>query len=359
MAVWEKVIEKSLAGERLGLEDGIVLFEADLAALGHAATAMRNRFHADKDFISFIIDRNIYYTNACVADCDFCAFYRRPGHEEAYTLTDEDILAKIKVLSDLGGTQVLIQGGLNPKLRIDYYVNLIRIIRKAFPHIHIHSFSPTEIDMIARLEKMSYQQVLTILKNEGLNSLPGGGAEILVERVRKIISPKKLSTDGWMGVMRAAHEVGLKTTATMVFGHVETLEERIIHLLKMRELQDETGGFRAYICWSMAPYNTPGLQHLPHTGGEDYLRTFAISRLILDNVVNFQSGWVTEGHRLAQIALQFGANDMGGTLMEELVIGPTGIDHQTNADDLVRLIRKAGYRAMQRDTNYQYLRELA
>lgn len=352
MSIGERVIEKCLSGERLNLEDGILLYEADLALLGMAATVVRRRLYPENR-VTFVIDRNIYYTNVCVADCSFCAFYRRPGHSEGYVLNHEDIYQKIKALADLGGTQVLIQGGLNPELRLGYYVELLRFIRQSFPQIHIHSFSPPEVDMIAKLEKMTYRDVLAALKEAGLNSLPGGGAEILVDRVRNILSPKKISATNWLRVMRAAHEVGLRTTASMVFGHVETIEERIIHLLKIRELQDETNNFRAFITWSMSTKGTPGLSHLTMATGEDYLRTVAVSRLMLDNVPSIQAGWVTEGHKLAQVALEFGANDMGGTLMEELVIDPTGIHYDTTTQDLIRLIRSAGYQPVQRNTNYE------
>ena len=357
MAIAEKMIEKRLRGERLNLEDGILLFEADLMLLGAAAKEIRKR-QFPEDQVTFVIDRNIYYTNACVADCSFCAFYRRPGHEESYTLHREEIFKKIQALADVGGTQVLIQGGLNPELRLNYYLELIRSIREAFPQIQIHSFSPPEIDIIAKLERMTYQQVLSKMKEAGLNSLPGGGAEMLIDRVRNIISPKKISADNWIKVCRAAHEVVLKTTASMVFGHVETLEERIIHLLKLRDLQDDTGGIRAFITWSMSTKGTPGLEHLPLASGEDYLRTLAVSRLMLDNIPSIQSGWVTEGHKLAQVALEFGANDMGGTLMEELVIEPTGINYRTTEHDLIRLIHRAGYRAAQRNTNYEIVRQI-
>lgn len=355
MDVAEKVVEKRLRGERLNLEDGILLYEADLMLLGRAAKEIRSRLHPP-DRVTFVIDRNIYYTNVCVADCSFCAFYRRPGHAEGYTLHLEEIFRKIQELVNNGGTQVLIQGGLNPELKLNYYVDLVRSIRSAFPQVHIHSFSPPEIDMIAKLERMSYQDVLSKLKEAGLNSLPGGGAEILVDRVRNLISPKKISAENWIKVCRAAHEVGLKTTASMVFGHVETIEERIIHLLRIRDLQDERGGIRAFITWSMSTKGTPGMEHLPVASGEDYLRTVAVSRLMLDNIPSIQSGWVTEGHKLAQVALEFGANDMGGTLMEELVIEPTGIQYKTTSDDLIRLIRKAGYQPAQRNTNYEIVR---
>lgn len=355
MNVAEKVIEKRLRGERLNLEDGILLYEADLVLLGRAAKEIRNRLFPENR-VTFIVDRNIYYTNVCVADCSFCAFYRRPGHNEGYVLDREEIFRKIHALIEIGGTQVLIQGGLNPELRLNYYVDLVRTIKEAFPQIHIHSFSPPEVDMIAKLEKMTYYQVLSALKEAGLNSLPGGGAEILVDRVRNILSPKKISSDNWLKVIRAAHEVGLKTTASMVFGHIETIEERIIHLLKLRDLQDETSGIRAFITWSMSTKGTPGLSHLPVASGEDYLRTVAVSRLMLDNIPSIQAGWVTEGHKLAQVALEFGANDMGGTLMEELVIEPTGIQYKTTPSDLIRLIQRAGYQAAQRNTNYEVIR---
>lgn len=357
MPLGERVLEKALRGERLTLEDGILLYETDLMLLGRAAKEIRNRCHPE-DRVTFIIDRNIYYTNVCVADCSFCAFFRRPGHAEGYVLDREEILKKIQALVDLGGTQVLIQGGLNPDLRLDYYIELVRTIKELFPQVHVHSFSPTEIEIIAKLERMSYRDILSHLKQAGLNSLPGGGAEILVERVRKILSPHKISSDKWLEVMRAAAQAGLKGSATMVFGHVETIEERIIHLLKLRDLQDETQVFRAFITWSMSTKGTPGVSHLPQASGEDYLRTVAVSRLMLDNIPSVQAGWVTEGHRLAQVALEFGANDMGGTLMEELVIEPTGIHHETTAELLIKLIRKAGYVPAQRDTNYEILRSI-
>jgi len=351
-----EALEKVFRGERLGREEGVSLYRADLASLGMAASAMRRKMHPLNQ-VTFVMDRNIYCTNVCVAQCSFCAFSRDVLSEEAYVLTHEEILEKVRVAADAGGTQVLIQGGLNPELGLGYYVELVRKIKKMFPGIHVHSFSPPEIDMLAKREKMTYSEILSDLKNAGLNSLPGGGAEILVDRVRSRISPKKLSADAWIEVMRCAHGVGLKSTATMVFGHVETPEERISHLLRIRDLQDETGGFRAFICWTLSPRKTPGLHDLPMAGGWDYLRTVAIARLMLDNVLHIQSGWVTEGHRLAETALEFGANDMGGVLMEELVIQPTGIGFQTAAEDMVRLIRRSGYQPVQRDTNYAVVKE--
>lgn len=307
--------------------------------------------------MTFVLDRNIYLTNICVSECGFCAFSRKEGHPEAYTLSRDEVLQKIRELADSGGTQVLIQGGLNPALRLGDYEGLIRAIRKNFPDIRIHSFSPPEVDMLAKVEKMSYREVLLRLKSAGLASLPGGGAEILVERVRKIVSPRKVSAKDWLEVMRQAHVLGLKSTATMVFGHVETFRERILHLVKIRKLQDETQGFRAFIPWSLCPQGTPGLSRLAMTGGEDYLRMIAISRLFLDNIPNIQAGWVTEGHALAQVALEFGANDMGGVLMEERVISPTGVRFETQLEDMLRLIRNAGYVPAQRNTGYEILRE--
>lgn len=354
--VSEEVIERSLAGERLSLEDGVLLYEADLASLGFAASRMRERLHPGRR-VTFVLDRNIYHTNVCVSECAFCAFSKAAGDPGAYTLSCDEILDKVGELWEQGGTQVLIQGGLNPGLGLEYYAEVIRAVKSQFPGIHVHSFSPPEVDMLAEREGIPYREVLLKLKEAGLNSLPGGGAEILADRVRARISPQKISAQNWLAVMREAHSVGLRSTATMVFGHVETLEERILHLLAIRGLQDETGGFRAFIPWSMCPRGTPGLSDLPMTGGEDYLRTVAISRLMLDNVPHVQAGWVTEGHRLAQAALEFGANDMGGVLMEELVIRATGVQFETRLADMLWLIRSAGYIPVQRNTNYETIRE--
>lgn len=351
----ETILERAVAGERLSDQDALELFSCDLLSLGQAAAQVRNRLHPG-NVVTFVVDRNVSYTNTCFIDCDFCAFYRRPGDPEAYTLSMDQIFAKIQELVDMGGTQVLIQGGVNPALSLDYYLNLISSVHAKFPQIHIHSFSVVEIDFIALKSKMTVREVLKKFKEAGLNSLPGAGAEMLVERVRKLISPKKNSTERWLEVMRTAHEVGLRTTATMVFGHVETLEERVEHLRVLRELQDETGGFRAFISWSLSPSGTPRMSHFEPASGEDFLRTLAISRLYLDNLENVQSGWLTEGLKLGQIALSFGANDMGGTLLEDKVLEPTGIQVKTRRDDLVELIKGAGYIPAQRNTNYEILR---
>lgn len=352
--IHDRILSKRLEGERLSLEEGILLYSCDLLRLGQAAQELARRKNPDK-IITFIVDRNVSYTNACVVDCDFCAFYRSPGHKEAYTLTHEEIFKKVQELVDLGGTQVLIQGGVNPELPLEYYLDLIHAIRERFPQVHVHSFSVVEFDMISKKFRMPLPEVFRRFKEAGLNSIPGGGAEILVERVRKLISPKKASSDRWIHVMKTAHEAGLRSTATMVYGHLETLEERIIHMLKIRDLQDQTHGFRAFIPWSLSPQGTPRMSHFRQAGGEDYLKTIAVSRLMLDNIEHLQSGWLTEGLKLGQIALGFGCDDMGGTLLEDKVLEPTGIEVHTSREDLIRLIREAGYTPVQRDTNYKML----
>ena len=354
MDQFDRILQKRMAGQRLSLEEGVLLYSCDLLRLGKAAKTLGDRINKNGR-VTFIVDRNVSYTNACVVDCDFCAFYRKPGHPETYTLTYDQIFAKIQELVNEGGTQVLIQGGVNPELPLEYYLDLIRAIRQKFPQVHIHSFSVVEFDMIAKKFRLSLKQVFRFFKEAGLNSLPGGGAEILTERVRKLISPKKASSERWLEVMRTAHECGLKSTATMVFGHVETLEERILHLSEIRKLQDQTKGFRAFIPWSMSPEGTPRMQHIRQAGGEDYLKTVAISRLMLDNFEHIQSGWLTEGLKMGQVALNFGCDDMGGTLMEDKVLEPTGIQVNTHRDDLIRLIREAGYIPAQRNTNYEIL----
>lgn len=354
MDIYDRIIDKRLQGQRLSSDEGLLLYSCDLLRLGEAANRIARTLNPDS-VVTFIVDRNISYTNACVVDCDFCAFYRSPGHPEVYTLSYKQIFQKIQELVDLGGTQALIQGGVNPDLPLDYYLDLIRAIRQKFPQVHIHSFSVVEFEMISRKNRIPLAEVFRRFKEAGLNSLPGGGAEILVERVRKIISPKKASSRRWLEVMRTAHEAGLKSTATMVIGHVETIEERILHMIKIREVQDQTQGFRAFIPWTMSPHNTPRMQHIRQAGGEDYLKTVAISRLMLDNIQHLQSGWLTEGLKLGQIALGFGCDDMGGTLLEDKVLEPTGIEVKTRREDLIRLIREAGYIPAQRNTNYEIL----
>ena len=352
--IHERILEKRLNGGRLNFEEGLLLYSCDLLKLGKAANELVQRQHPD-GIVTFIVDRNVSYTNTCVVDCDFCAFYRSPGDKEAYTLSYEQVFQKVQELVDLGGTQALIQGGVNPQLPLEYYLNLIRAVREKFPTVHVHSFSVVEFDMISKKFRLPLEEVFRRFKEAGLNSLPGGGAEILVERVRKIISPKKASSDRWIDVMRIAHKAGLRSTATMVFGHMETIEERMMHLMKIRDLQDETGGFRAFIPWTLSPQGTPRMSQFRPAGGEDYLKTVAISRLVLDNIEHIQSGWLTEGLKLGQIGLAFGCDDMGGTLIEDKVLEPTGIQVHTRREDLIRLIREAGFTPAQRDTNYKIL----
>lgn len=354
MDIHDRILQKRLDGERLSLEEGILLYSCDLLRLGRTANEIVKRMRPDRR-VTFIVDRNVSYTNACVLDCDFCAFYRPLDHEEAYTMSHEQVFQKVEELVKIGGTQVLIQGGVNPKLPLEYYLDLISAVRSKFPTVHVHSFSVVEFDMISKKFRIPLSEVFRKFKEAGLNSLPGGGAEILVERVRKLISPKKASADRWIEVMKTAHESGLKSTATMVFGHVETIEERIMHLLRIRDLQDQTHGFRAFIPWTLSPEGTPRMSHFQPAGGEDYLKTVAISRMMLDNIEHIQSGWLTEGFKLGQIALGFGCDDMGGTLMEDKVLEPTGIEVHTKPEDLIRLIKEAGYVPAQRDTNYEIL----
>ncbi len=356
MKIHGKILEKRLHGERLTLEDGVALYACDLLSLGEAAQKLTPRLMPDA--VSFVVDRNISYTNVCTIGCDFCAFHCSPGAPGAYVLSREEILGKVAELEAMGGTQVLIQGGIHPDLQLDYYLDMVRAIHGKFPKIHIHSFSAVEMDVLSRKSGLPLPELFRKFKEAGLNSLPGGGAEILVERVRKSISPRKISSERWIEVMRTAHEAGFKTTATMVFGHVETKEERIMHLLRLRELQDETHGFRAFIPWSFVPHQTPGMNDIQPAGGDDYLKTVAISRLMLDNFEHIQSGWLTEGLKLGQIALAFGCDDMGGTLIEDKVLEPTGIRADTRREDLVRLIRDAGFIPVQRDTNYHILKVL-
>ncbi|MBN1688674.1 MAG: dehypoxanthine futalosine cyclase [Candidatus Omnitrophica bacterium] len=350
----EAILQKSLEGKRISPEEGVQLYRCDLLRLGLAADAKVNQLYPTGQ-VTFVVDRNIHYTNTCVIDCSFCAFHRHPADPQAYVLTVDEILEKVRELVEWGGTQVMLQGGVNPSLPMEYYLNVLEAIKKRFPAILIHSFSVVELDAMAKNWGVPLRETLHLFKQAGLNSLPGGGAEILVEEVRRKISPLKMSAERWLHVMREVHDCGLKSTATMVFGHVETVEDRVEHMVKLRELQDETGGFRAFIPWSLSPEGTPRMRHFHRAGGEDYLRTVAIARLMLDNIPHLQSGWLTEGLKLAQVALRFGCDDMGGTLFEDKVLEPTGIKVNTRREDLIRLIREAGKQPAQRDTNYEIL----
>jgi len=348
------LLEKAAAGERLSLEEGVeILKKADLLALARAADQVRRRLHPDNR-VTFIIDRNINYTNICQCRCRFCAFYRRPQDPDAYVITQEELFQKIEETIQVGGTELLIQGGLHPDLDLEYYLDMLHSIKERFD-IHIHSFSPPEVVHMARKSGLPVKEVLVRLRDSGLDSLPGGGAEILVDRVRQIISPNKISWAEWMEVMRCAHNLGMKSTATMMFGHVETLEERVLHMVRIRELQDETHGFTAFIPWSFQPLNT-------ELGGEtvtgvEYLRTLAAARLMLDNIPSIQTSWVTQGAKIAQISLFFGANDFGSTMLEENVVRAAGANYRVPLHEIIRCIKEAGFIPAQRTTLYEVIRE--
>jgi cyclic dehypoxanthinyl futalosine synthase len=349
-----EILDRAREGERITDADAVSLLESkDLVAVGRTADALRAR-HTDPDRITFIIDRNLNYTNICVTDCDFCAFYRRPGDRtEGYLLPKPLIFKKIEETLAIGGTGVLMQGGHHPDLGIDYYEDLFRSIKSRYP-IHLHALSPPEIEHIARRSKLTVWDTLARLRDAGLDSIPGGGGEVLVDRVRKIIAPKKTTTKAWLDVMRHAHRLGMSTTATMMYGHVETLAERVEHMRRIRDLQDETRGFRAFISWTFQPEGTrlaAKVSHFPTSF--EYLLTQAVSRIYLDNVDHIQSSWVTQGMKVGQVALQFGADDLGSVMIEENVVSAAGTTHRASTDDFVRTIRALGKIPVQRDTLYR------
>ena len=349
----ERFLHKAMEGGRLTPEEGLdILVHADLLALGAAAGAVRQRLHPENT-VTFIIDRNINYTNVCQCRCKFCAFYRDPEDPEAYVIPEEELFAKIEETVSVGGTELLIQGGLHPGLGFEYYLTMLRSIKERF-NIHIHSFSPPEIVHMARNSGQTVAEVLSALKDAGLDSLPGGGAEILANRVRKAISPNKITWEEWMEVMHQAHRLGMKTTATMMFGHLETPEERIKHMVRVREAQDLTGGFTAFIPWSFQPRNT--MLGGTTATGTDYLRILATARIMLDNVPNLQASWVTQGAKLAQVALCFGANDFGSTMLEENVVRAAGVTYRVALEEIIRCIRDAGYIPAQRTTDYSIIK---
>jgi cyclic dehypoxanthinyl futalosine synthase len=353
------VLGKALAGERITDEDAVALLRSrELVAVGRVANELRNR-KTDPRRITFIIDRNLNYTNICVTDCDFCAFYRPPGDvREGYLLPKPVIFKKIEETLAIGGTGVLMQGGHHPDLGIEYYEDLFRSIKARYP-IYLHALSPPEIQHISRRSNLTVAETLSRLRDAGLDSLPGGGGEVLVDRVRHIIAPKKTKTAEWLDVMRQAHRLGMSTTATMMYGHVETVEERVEHMRRIRELQDETRGFRAFISWT---FQRDGNRLADKVSDDqlptsfDYLLTQAVSRIYLDNVDHIQSSWVTQGMKIGQVALGFGADDMGSVMIEENVVSAAGTTHRTSADELAHLIRSVGKIPVQRDTLYRDVR---
>lgn len=348
------LLDKSVSGQRLTPEEGLKLLQsADLAALGAAANAVTGRMHPER-YRTYNIDRNINYTNICTAVCDFCAFYRGPKSDEGYVLPRSELLKKVEEAVALGGNQILLQGGLHPKFKIEWYEEMLGDIKAHFPSVNIHGFSPPEIFHFTKINNLSLEEVLTRLQNAGLGSLPGGGAEILVDRVRSEITRGKVMTDDWLNVMRVWHQLGGHSSATMMFGHVETLAERIEHLERLRQLQDETGGFTAYICWTFQPENTQ-MSDLPAVGSFEYLKMLAVSRLYLDNFQNLQSSWVTQGLKIGQMSLVYGANDMGSLMIEENVVAEAGTVHYLTLDEIRDAILEVGYTPRQRDVLYSLL----
>ncbi len=350
----QPILDRVVAGQRLSADDALTLLQSsDLAAIGRAADAVTRRLHPEP-IRTYNVDRNINYTNVCTAVCDFCAFYRKPKAADGYVLDREALLQKVAETAELGGDQILMQGGLHPDYKLEWYEELLSDIKSRFPQINIHGFSPPELHHFTKVSKLDIRTVLTRLKAAGLGSIPGGGAEILVDRVRKEITRGKVLTDDWLNVMRVWHELGGVSTVTMMFGHVETLAERIEHLERVRQLQDETGGFTAFICWTFQPDHTD-MAHIPPAGSFEYLKTQAVSRLYLDNIPNIQSSWVTQGLKIGQLALLYGANDMGSLMIEENVVAEAGTVHFLTLDQMREAISELGYTPRQRNVRYELL----
>jgi len=350
------IIEKKiLDGERITEEDALLLYrQADIHSLGQLASHVRFRKNPDP-LVTYVIDRNINYTNICISGCKFCAYYCAPENHGGFVLTMEELGKKIEETQKLGGTQILLQGGLHPELTLEFYEEMLRFIKGY--GIHCHGFSPPEIVHFSRLSGLGVEDVLKRLIDAGLDSIPGGGAEILVDEVRSRIAPRKATSSQWLEVMEVAHKLGLRTTATMMFGHLETDVHRIQHLSELRKLQDRTGGFTAFIPWPFQPGNT-AIEVMPATA-HDYLRMLAISRVFLDNFQNIQASWVTQGAKVAQIALYFGANDFGSTMIEENVVAAAGVSHRMSESQIRKQIRDAGFTPRQRLMNYSLVEKHA
>jgi conserved hypothetical protein TIGR00423 len=351
LSSFEHVLE-----ERIDQATALELLEkADLAVLGYLADQVRRRFHPD-NVVTFVIDRNVNYTNVCVAGCKFCAFQRKPSSPEGYVLDTEEILKKVQELVDWGGTTLLMQGGLNPNLPLEFYTDLLREIKKHFPMVQIHSFSAPEIVYLAKIEGLTIEEVIKALKDAGLDSIPGGGAEILSQEVRSFLSPGKCTVEQWEEVHRTAHKLGLTSTATMMFGHIEKPEHIVEHLERVRRIQDETGGFTAFIPWTFKKGNTM-LDHIEEASSVYYLKVLALSRIYLDNFKNIQSSHVTQTMQVGIVGLHFGANDLGSVMMEENVISSTNYKVSIpKVEDMVSAIRSAGFVPAQRDTYYNIIR---
>ncbi len=361
-AVAESLIQKVWDGDRISANEAQELYRLPLEELG--ALADRRRVLAKEaafdgkgnDIVTYIVDRNINYTNICNVYCKFCAFYRTERDDDAYVISFDELDQKIQETVDLGGTQILMQGGHHPKLSLDWYLDVLSHIREKFPMINIHAFSPSEFVHFREVFDLPLEELLVKFRDAGLGSIPGGGGEILVDRVRNRISPLKAMTDDWLEVMDVAHRIGLKSSVTMMFGHVETLEERIEHLERVRLQQDASGGFTAFIAWTFQADNTR-LKAEP-VGATEYLRMQALSRIYLDNIPNIQSSWVTQGLDIGQVALKYGANDLGSIMIEENVVSQAGTTFQMTVEDMQRLISRAGYQPLQRDNWYRPVGEL-
>lgn len=349
---FEEIRQKCFSGARLSAEEGVELYRhAGLDDLGDMADRIRRRMHPEP-VVTYVVGRNINYTNVCWVRCSFCAFYRPPGAPDGYVLSRDEIFEKIGQMVDAGGTEILMQGGLNPKLRIEYFEDLFRAIKQNFA-VHIHSLSPTEILYVAHLSRLTISETICRLRTAGLDSIPGAGGEILVDEIRRQIAPHKETTSEWLEVMRTAHNLGMRTTATMMYGSVESIGHRVEHLIRVRALQDETGGFTAFIPWNYQPGGTAlgGVK----TDEAEYLRTVALCRIMLDNVDNIQASWVTQGADTARLSLRYGVNDFGSTMFEENVVKAAGTSFCMDESEVIRQIRAAGYEPRRRNTYYKYL----
>jgi cyclic dehypoxanthinyl futalosine synthase len=350
-----QILDDAVSGRRISAADAhTLILDGDLLELGLAAHEVRNRFN-DPSVATYNVDRNINYTNVCVYKCRFCAFYREPGDPEGYLLPFEEIGRKVEETIALNGTGILMQGGVHPDLPISYYEDLLRYLRELYPSVHLHAFSPPEVKFIAKKERMSFYDVIARLKAAGLMSIPGGGAEILSDQIRKdVLAYPKCSAEEWIDIMRQAHRNGLRTSATMMYGMGEPVRDRVEHFQRVRDLQDETGGFTAFISWTFQHEHTD-MPDVPETFAEEYLRTLAVSRLFFDNIVHFQTSWVTQGKKIGQAALAFGADDMGSIMIEENVVSSAGTSYRMSQDEMEHLIHSAGYTPKQRTNLYERL----
>jgi cyclic dehypoxanthinyl futalosine synthase len=348
------ILVKAVAGQRISQDEAVQLLRSnDLIAIGKAALAVSERLHPEK-YRTYNIDRNINYTNVCAAVCDFCAFYRKTSDSDAYVLSREELYQKIEETIAVGGDQILLQGGNHPSLKLEWYEELLGDLKARYPQVNLHAFSASEIWHFHKLNKLPLKTVLERLKAAGLGSLPGGGGEILVDRVRQAMTRNKVLTQEYLEVHRTWHQLGGRSTCTMMFGHIESLEERIEHLEVLRQLQDETGGFTAFICWTFQPDNTE-MAHIQPAGAYEYLKTQAVARLFLDNIPNIQSSWVTQGLQIGQLALYYGANDMGSLMLEENVVSAAGTVHHLTLEQIKDAIREAGYEPKQRNVFYRVI----